>query len=129
MTTVAPLLTSSTGKDSRLVRAAIRHGDQVYTDWRHSTIIRHLAGLGILAAQEDQGFIDQHGVFYNRYQAARIAYHAKQIVRIPPLLTSEDLWDDDGTPREPDKAYDPMADSKRKLPQERRGWNPNVDPA
>lgn len=112
MTDVAPLLTydnmrGRSPQDVRIVKAAIRHGEQVYTGWRHSEIIQHLNRLDILTAQEDQGFIDQYGVFYGRYQAARIALHAKQIARLTPLLTSEDLWDNDGTPREVGEPYNP----------------------
>lgn len=101
--------------DSYLVKAAIKHEVHVYTGWRHSVIIQHMTRIGLdlgspSVAADAQGFVDQHGVFYGRYRAARIALHAKQIVRIPPMLTSEDLWDDDGTPREVGKPYNPVGD-------------------
>lgn len=96
--------------DARLVKAAVRHGCQVYTGWRHSLILRHMTGLDISATQHDHGFVDQYGMFYDRYLAARIAKRAHQIARLPIMLTSEDLWDDDGTAREPGKPYNPMGD-------------------
>lgn len=114
MINVEPLLVlgekNSPAGDSRLVKAAVRYLDHVYTGWRHSEIISHLNSLDAPTTQDDQGFIDQHGVFYGRYQAARIALRARQIARLTPMLTSEDLWDDNGTPREVGKAYDPMGD-------------------
>lgn len=98
-------------RESRLVKAAVRTSEWVYTGWRHSAIIRHMAEQGHLnAAQDEQGFVCQFGYFYNRYRAARIALRARQIAGIPPMLTSEDLWDDDGTPREVGKPYNPVGD-------------------
>ncbi len=103
----------------RIVKAAVKHGDQVYTGWRHADIISHLRTLrdDSYVSQDDQGFVDQHGSFYNRYQSARIAYRARQILKIPPTLTSEDLWEADGTPREPGEPYDPMGDRAKDTKQ------------
>ncbi len=95
-------------KPFKIVKAAVKCGDNVYTGWRHSDIISHIhTSIGTYTTQEDQGFVDQHNNFYNRYQSARIAYHARQIEKIPPVMTSEDLWDVDGIPREPGEPYEP----------------------
>ena len=104
-----PILeTQPPARDSRLVRAAIKLPNQVITGWRHSDILYHIGKyLGVATTQEDQGFIDQYFCWYNRFQSARIALHAKQILKLPNVLTSEDLWDNDGTPREPGKPYNP----------------------
>lgn len=102
--------------DARLAKAAVRCGDKVFTSWRHSDAIRHIGKtLGELTKQEDQGFIDQHGNWYSRYVSARIALRVRQISWEQfrkPSLTSEELWDVDGTPREAGEPYDPMADMK-----------------
>lgn len=95
-------------KPFRIVKAAVRYREVIYTAWRHSTILDAMQRIhDTCGAHEDQGFVDLHGNWYNRYQSARIAYHARQIRKIPLMLTSEDLWDPDGTPRDPDEAYDP----------------------
>ncbi len=86
-------------RDVRSHRAAVRFGDKVYTGWRHSEIIKHVHALGKgYTTQDDQGFVDQRGNFYSRYQSARIAYRAKQTKILHPILISEDLWENDGTP-------------------------------
>jgi hypothetical protein len=103
-------------EDARLVKAAVKCGDKVFTSWRHSDAIRHVGQtLGTLTTQEDQGFIDQYGNWYSRYVSARIAVRAHQISWEQfrkPSLTSEELWDIDGTPREAGEPYDPMGDAK-----------------
>jgi hypothetical protein len=91
----------------RITAAAVTLGDRVFTAWRHHVILEHLGRLGTPQRDPDaQGFVADNGSFYNRYQSARIAVRARQIARLPPLLTSEDLWDNDGTPRD-GRPYDP----------------------
>lgn len=44
---------------------------------------------------DDSGFVDEHGVFYDRYEAATHAIECGQIERCtyrPGYLFSEDLW-------------------------------------
>lgn len=94
----------------KIVKAAVRSGDQVFTAWRHSDILVHLGRAGTPQSDpEAQGFVADNGSFYNRYQSARIAYRARQIAHVPKVLTSEDLWDADGTPRD-GKPYNPAGD-------------------
>jgi len=83
--------------DSRLTHAAVRVGDVVCLGWRHADIM-HSITPRVYVDQDQQGFVDQHGSFYGRYQAARVAYHAGQIADIPPTLVSEMLWDGNGEP-------------------------------
>jgi hypothetical protein len=96
-------------KPFRITKAAVRYGDVVYIAWRHSTILIHMHFLhGSHGSQDDQGFVDAHGNWYNRYQSARIAYRARQIAKLPPVMTSEDLWDKDGNPRVLGEPYSPL---------------------
>ncbi len=100
-------------KPFRIVKAAVRHGDDVYTGWRHSDIIKHIHALDQgYTTQESQGFVDQHGNWYSRYQSARIALRARQIDEKTcrkSVLTSEDLWAKDGTPRIVGEPHDPCS--------------------
>ncbi len=85
----------------------------MYTAWRHSDILEYLGRAGTPQHDQDaQGFLASNGSFYNRYQSARIAYHARQISKIPNVLTSEDLWDVDGTPRD-GGPYNPIGDQEK----------------
>ncbi len=96
--------------DARILKAAVRFNGFACVGWRHSEIIKHLHSLGKgYTTQEDQGFVDQFGNFYNRKHAAGIALYARQISRVPPVLTSEDLWDVNGVPRDPTKPYAPTS--------------------
>lgn len=86
-------------RGTRIVKAAVRHGDLVYTGWRHSEIIRHVAALGKeYTPQEDQGFVDSLGNFHNRWRAGQIAAIARQAPFRHGTLISEQLWDADGNP-------------------------------
>jgi hypothetical protein len=84
----------------KIVAAAIRQGDKVYTGWRHSEIIYYMKENGCnYVSQDDQGFIDQGGHFYRRSAAKFIVLANKQITEtISSTLTSEDLWDREGRP-------------------------------
>jgi hypothetical protein len=85
-----------------IVKAAVIVGEDVYTGWRHAHIMVHIHSQEGLAShsigQDDQGFVDADGCFYNRYQSARIALKNGQTKRLHNLLTSEDLWDNEGVP-------------------------------
>lgn len=89
--------------DIRLVKAAIRVDDKVYTGWRHAHIIQELAKSGSIQGpitQDQQGFIDQDGIFYRRVACSGIAFMNGQTKTFIRTLTSEDLWYDDGTPKQ-----------------------------
>ncbi len=107
--------------DHKIVKAAVKMGDKVYIGWRHSHILGYLREQGFerlsFGAQEDQGFIDQLGWFLSRELAAKIAYGSRQCTQVKcGMLLSENVWDEDGTPR-PDKPFDPMGDSKTRVRQ------------
>ena len=91
-----------TGKQVRIVQAAILYNGKVYRGWRH-----HLIGLDMLAARKcqrpypggkAQGFVTSEGAFVDRQEAYQIAIASGQIVVSPCKyeLYSEDLWDKDG---------------------------------
>lgn len=87
-------------EDLRLVKAAIRCGDKVYTGWRHAAIMIDMrdAGIASYVSQDDQGFVDQDGYFYRRQCCGYIAFRNGQTKELKPNLLSEHLWDVDGTP-------------------------------
>lgn len=86
-------------RDAVIARAACYDGDTCFVGWRHSTILQeHFMPAKRTMTQECQGFVDQHGYFWNRYQSARIASRARQTAKLHNLLISEELWDNDGVP-------------------------------
>ena len=108
--------------DAKLVYAAVRMGEVVYVGWRHSDAIQAIIAdrgkadrlhIASTVNQEDnQGFLDQYGNYYNRFQSARIAYKAKQIKKINGTLFSEELWDVFGEPNANGGLFDPGGDRK-----------------
>jgi hypothetical protein len=100
-------------EEHKIVKAAIKFGDKVYVGWRHIHILDHLRHEGhdrlSFGSQEDQGFINNLGWFFDRYMSAKIASGARQCtwsqIRAKTLL-SEDLWDEEGTPHPPKPAFD-----------------------
>lgn len=84
-------------EDIKIVAAGVRHGEFVYTGWRHAKIILDMRddGLGYVS-QDDQGFVDQGGFFYRRNAAGVIVRLNKQADFTGSVLTSEDLWDVNG---------------------------------
>lgn len=94
-------------KHGKIVKAAIKFEGKVYTGWRHNSIINDLIESGVdrkklvgLDANWDQGFITEDETFLSRKQALSYGKYIGQIDKIKgPRLTSEDLWDADGTPR------------------------------
>lgn len=86
----------------KIVKAAIRQGEFVYTGWRHAVIMCHMREIGCSpVSQDDQGFVDQLGHFYRRSPAGYIVRLNKQVSEFinASVLTSEDLWDENGHPK------------------------------
>jgi len=94
-----PLKFGTPERGTKIVKAAVRWDDKVYTGWRHSHIMMHVRELGKEhVTQDEQGFVDAEGHFQTRYRSSRFAYHAGQILRLKDQLTSEDVWGEDGHP-------------------------------
>ena len=94
-----PLKFGTPERGTKIVKAAVMWNDKVYTGWRHIHIMLHLRSLGKEhVTQDEQGFVDAEGHFQTRYRSSRFAYHAGQVRRIKHMLTSEDVWDEDGVP-------------------------------
>lgn len=88
--------------EGKLVKAAVRVGDKLYLGWRHADIMRELKEHNIVehVFAEDQGFVTENGRFLMRPQAKSWAFYVEQIEDTEgPILTSEDLWDNEGNPR------------------------------
>jgi hypothetical protein len=89
-------------EDIKIVKAAIRQDDKVYTGWRHAEIMYHMKEIGCkpVRQEDDKGFIDQMGHFYRRSAAGVIVRLNKQVTEFinQTVLTSEDLWDNEGNP-------------------------------
>jgi len=84
-----------------IVRAAIQHDGTIYSlppPARHHNVIRMMFADGFpseAVALQNQGFVTSTGRFVDRYQGAKIARRAGQLVRLPTppdMLTSEDVW-------------------------------------
>ena len=82
-------------------RAAIFYNGVIYAvprPGRHHTVIAMMANEGLpneAMALPNQGFVTSTGRFVDRYEGARIARAAGQIIREPTppdMLTSEDVW-------------------------------------
>lgn len=77
----------------RIVAAAVKRGERVWTGTRHADIIRVVFGeTGQRVTQDEQGFVDNTGWFSNRFQAGAIAFQAGQTKDRKQTLLSEDLW-------------------------------------
>jgi hypothetical protein len=96
--------TMGTGRGARIERivaAAIFYNGVVYSvpaPGRHHDLIRIMKVQGLpdqLLDLRNQGFLTSMGRFVDRYEAAKIARAAGQIIREPTppdMLTSEDVW-------------------------------------
>ena len=82
-------------------QAAILYKDGIWSlprPARHHHIINHMAtclGLDHIPYSDMvQGFVDGHGEFFNREQAAKRALRILQVkeLKAPPDLYSEELW-------------------------------------
>lgn len=87
----------------KIVEAAIRIGDRVWTGHRHHnvfhTILKETGKSAYdiekkLGIRHEQGFITDTGEFLDRIEAAKIALESGQIEKLnhPPNLYSEDLY-------------------------------------
>jgi hypothetical protein len=84
-----------------ITRAAIIYDDVIYSvppPGRHHTVIQMMSAKGLpneAMRLQNQGFVTSTGRFVDRYEGARIARAAGQIIREPTppdMLTSEDVW-------------------------------------
>ncbi len=92
--------------EGKLVKAAIVFEGNTYVGWRHADIrddIRNLVNpsrIDIANAMHDEwkvGFITENGRFLTRRQALTYGRSIGQVKKlIGSVLTSEDLWDNDG---------------------------------
>ncbi len=111
--------------DSRLVKAAVWSRGVVYLGWRHSQVFQRLIDLKepsrFWEDPSNHGFVDQHGLYYTRHQAANLAHHNGQTKGNREMLFSEDLWELDGTPRD-GGFWDPAGDEKwqQKIDKEKK---------
>lgn len=85
----------------RIVAAAIQYAGIVFSiapPARHHNVIRLMMRLDLdleAVRLQNQGFLTSHGRFVDRYEGAKIARAAGQIIREPTppdMLTSEDVW-------------------------------------
>lgn len=82
---------------SMIVASAVWHEYQIFTGKRHHDAIANaVKALGNPPVIGQQGFVDEHGVFYSRIKAADHAILHGQITREKMRhklnLYSEDLW-------------------------------------
>ena len=78
-----------------IIASAIKHNGIVFTGFRHNEIIHYLIQLGYKKPipNNEQGFIDSNGTFYDRDNARMLAKITKQLPKdFNKILTSEDLW-------------------------------------
>jgi hypothetical protein len=79
----------------RIAWAAVKIGDEIWTGTRHGIImsqIREQMADAPRITQEMQGFVDDEGRFWNRFQSGAIAFDAGQTATRKETLLSEDLW-------------------------------------
>lgn len=83
----------------KIIAAAIKKNGIVFTGVRHGHIIQSMVDVGFITDMKrdyvhshEQGFIDEHGDFWDRTESRQIAIHAGQIQPDHGTLYSEDLW-------------------------------------
>jgi hypothetical protein len=91
----------SRSSEETIERAAIYYNGTTYSvprPGRHHNVCHKMLAKGLpneALSLKNQGFLTSTGRFVDRYEAARIARAAGQIVREPTppdMLTSEDVW-------------------------------------
>ena len=78
-----------------ITAAAIKRNDKIYTGRRHAQIIQDMVADGCKTPirGDEQGFVDDAGEFFNRFQARARAKRSGQIPwEFRRELLSEDLW-------------------------------------
>lgn len=80
--------------NEKIVAAACKRGDKVWTGERHNKIIEQMFAEDqeMPVRQSEQGFLTSEGRFVDRYDAAAIAFGAGQTATLKGCLSSEDLW-------------------------------------
>lgn len=73
-----------------IVAAAIRVNGNIYIAKRHDILFK-LFGSLMKCHPAEQGFVDEHGYFYDRQAAAKAAAYAGQTYEDTITLMSEDL--------------------------------------
>jgi len=99
-------MTDNIRPEGKIVKAAIRVGEKIYTGWRHADIRNDIVDTTDISREEiasimhDEwkvGFVTENGRFLTRKQALIYGRVHGQIDTIEgSVLTSEDLWDNDG---------------------------------
>jgi plasmid maintenance system antidote protein VapI len=92
--------------EGKIVKAAILVGDKTYVGWRHADIRNEILETTDISREDiarimhDEwkvGFITENGRFLTRKQALIYGRVHGQITEIAgSVLTSEDLWDNEG---------------------------------
>ena len=81
-----------------ITRAAVEKDGKVYVGAegeRHNHILCDKSRPFGFLRRSIQGFVDEHGKFYNRRDAARHAFECGQLPHdktCPDIIVSEDLW-------------------------------------
>lgn len=80
----------------KIIKAAIKINQDVYTGIRHADIYEELYQLKIPTRNAIEGFLTDAGNFVDRYEAKKIALAANQLI-VPEeetyaALYSEDVW-------------------------------------
>lgn len=95
------MTTEAVSDHETIDRAAIFYNGVIYSvarPGRHHTVIAMMVADGFpteAMSLKNQGFVTSTGRFVDRYEGARVARAAGQIVREPTppdMLTSEDVW-------------------------------------
>jgi hypothetical protein len=83
-------------------RSAVVVGDKVYVGIRHSDCFAIMKKDGVPKAGnvDNQGFVDNYGNYLSRVDALYMVRKTGQLSKplIGSVLTSEDLWDNEGNP-------------------------------
>lgn len=105
--------------EGKIVKAAIKVGDEIFTGWRHSDIRNIIIKEKSMSQEEmkkimnpwNQGFVTENGIFLTRTQAYSYGQFMGQVGSIiGSELTSEDLWDNYGNPIPPKTKELPKAE-------------------
>lgn len=84
----------SVDSKTKVIRAAVKVNQDVYTGWCHTDIILYLKRYEIaqFITPELKGFITNDLEFATRAEASKIAFEAGQTPILVDNITSEHLW-------------------------------------